>query len=295
MKRNFFDVPRTYYTTSYTRTQVPMFFYKMAARIINYFIDYDRVAPKLHGTGLKPCRFFKAKAMVSLIFFNYQQVTIGGYDEVVISIMVHPEAFRTPSHPLSTILFVKKGDWWKNMGAYVLEMPVTIPAARAAGREIWGFPKFLTEIPYNLSGKCFEFGVKDPDTNESIVAVKGEMGTGFSAAAFDFVSFNNYENSIFRIVTKVNGKMKNCLCKRVEVKTGPSQHRMAENIRDLGLETAAPFAIMSSDNLQTSLNPGKPVTQWISPPLPYPYRQEVEFYEKQRRLLGEGIGNQESR
>lgn len=264
-----------------------MFFHKIAARIINYFIDYERAVPKLQGTGLNPCRFFNNKALVSLIFFNYQQVTIGGYDEVVISIMAYPKSMREPSFPLSTILFVKKGDWWKNMGAYILEMPVTIPAARAAGREIWGFPKFLTSIPFHLSGNCFEFGVKDPVTSKSIVEVKGEMGPGFSGKAFDFVSFNNYEDSIFKVVTKVNGQMTTCLCKSVEVKAGPSEHRMAENVRDLGLETASPFAIMSSDNLQTSLNPGKPIAWWKSPPLPYAYPQEVEFYEKQLKLLGE--------
>jgi hypothetical protein len=289
MKNNFFDVPRTYYTTSYTKTQVPMFFYKLGARIINYFIDYERVVPKLEGTGLKPCRFFKGKAMVSLVFFNYQQVTIGGYDEVVISIMVYPESLGEPSFPFSTILLVKKGDWWKKLGAYVLEMPVTIPAARAAGREIWGFPKFLTTIPYALSGNHFEFGVNDPDTNESIVTVKGEMGAGFSASAFDFVSFNNYEDTIFKVVTQANGKMKNCTCKSIEVKAGPSQHRMAKNIRDLGLESAKPFAILSSDNLQTCLNPGKPVAEWKSPPLPYQYEQELAFYKKQRDILGDRI------
>ena len=290
MKTNFFDVPRTYYTTSYTRTQVPMFFYKMAARIINYFIDYDRALPKLEGTGLKPCRFFKNKAMVSLTFFNYQEVTIGGYDEVVITIMVYPESLPEPSHPLSTILFLKKGEWWKNMGSYVLEMPVTIPAARAAGREIWGFPKFLTTIPYSLTGNRFEFGVNDPDTNESIVEVKGEMGPGFSAKAFDFVSFNNYEDTIFKVITEVNGKMKTCMCKNVKVKAGSGDHRMAKNIRDLGLETAKPMVIMSSDYLQTRLNPGRPIANWNSPALPYTYEQEVAFYVKQRELLGEAKG-----
>jgi len=173
------------------------------------------------------------------------------------------------------------------MGMYVIEMPVTIPAARAAGREIWGFPKFLTQIPYRLSGNHFEFGVVDPDTEESIVDVKGETGLGFSVKAFDLVSFNNYEDTIFRVATEVDGKIKNCTCKSIEVKVGPSRHRMAENIRALGLDTAKPFVVMSSDYLQTRLNPGKPVADWKSPALPYQYDQEVEFYRRQKELLGE--------
>lgn len=287
MKKNFFEVPRTHYTTSYTKTQVPMFFYKIACRLINYFVDYDRALSKLMGTGLKPCRFFNGKAMVSLIFFNYQQVSIGGYDEVVITIMVYPEQFSPPIFPFSTILFKKRERGWKNIGGYVLEMPVTSPAARAAGREIWGYPKFLTQIPFKLSGKKFEFSVKEPESGKSIVDVKGEMGPGFSAGAFDLVSLNNYDDTIFRVVTEVDGKVKNCTCKRIEVKAGPTNHRMAQNIRDLGLEGLKPFAIMSSDNLQTRLNPGLPIAKYKTPPMPYAYKHEIEFYEKQKTLLGE--------
>ena len=287
MKKDFFNVPRTYYTTSYTKTQVPMFFYKTALRAVNYFVERDRVLPLLKGTGLLPVRFFNGKAVASLTFFNYQKVTVGAYEEVVLAAIVYPEALGPPSMPFPKLLFAKKEKRWKNMGMYVIEMPVTIPGARAAGREIWGFPKFLTQIPYRLAGNHFEFGVVDPDTEESIVDVKGETGLGFSVKAFDLVSFNNYEDTIFRVVTEVDGKIKNCTCKSIEVKVGPSRHRMAENIRALGLDTAKPFVVMSSDYLQTRLNPGKPVADWKSPALPYQYEQEVEFYRKQKELLGE--------
>ena len=287
MRKDFFDVPRTYYTTSYTKTQVPMFFYKTALRAVNYFVEPDRVLPVLKGTGLLPVRFFNGKALASLTFFNYQQVTVGAYEEVVLAAIVYPEALGPPSMPFPKLLFAKKEKRWKNMGMYVIEMPVTIPGARAAGREIWGFPKFLTRIPYRLSGNHFEFGVVDPDTEESIVDVKGEAGLGLSVKAFDLVSFNNYEDTIFRVATEVDGKIKNCTCKSIEVKVGPSRHRMAENIRALGLDTAKPFVVMSSNYLRTRLNPGKPVADWKSPALPYQYEQEVEFYRKQEELLGE--------
>ena len=66
------------------------------------------------------------------------------------------------------------------MGVYVVEMVVTIPEARAAGRKLWGYPKFLTQIPSELSGNQFKFSVLDPDSREPIVAVEGETGRGFS-------------------------------------------------------------------------------------------------------------------
>lgn len=282
-KENFFDVPRTYYTTSYTRTQVPMFFFKLATRILNYFVDYDRVVPLMKGTGLVPCKFFNGKAIVSLIFYNYQDVTIGPYDEVTITIVCYPELLKKPKLPLSTVLFKKNGKNWGNLGAYVLEMPVTIPAARAAGREIWGYPKFLTRIPYKLSENSFEFGVLDPDTNESIVSVKGETGIGIKTKAFDYVSFNNYEDAIWKVIVDVDGKVKNCLCKSLELKVGPSKHRMAQNIRALNLENLKPIAVMSTDKCMTKLNAGKPVAQWKSPELPYQHPDEIEYKEEMKR------------
>ena len=289
MKKGFFDVPRTWTTTSCTRTQVPMFFYRIGLRVLNYFVDYDHVLPILEGTGLAPVRFFNGKAVASLTFFNYREVTIGAYDEVVVSAIVYPEALGPPPMPLSQLLFVKNGYRWRNMGMYVIEMPVTIPAARAAGREIWGFPKFVTQIPNELSGNRFAFSVMDPKGNEPIVSVRGEMGPGFSAKGFDLVAFTNYEDTIFKVVTEVSGKVKNCTCRHCEVTVGPGGHRMAENIRTLGIDTAKPFAVMSADDVKTKLNPGKPVAEWKSPPLPYAYEQEVRFYEKQRELLGDGI------
>ncbi|HQB99164.1 MAG TPA: acetoacetate decarboxylase family protein [Methanospirillum sp.] len=277
MKKDFFDVPRTYYLTSYTRTQVPMFFFNISARYIHYFLDYETAKKKLEGTGLLPCRFFKGKALVSLIFFNYKDVTIGGYDEVTITIMAYPETMEPPKNPLATLLLKKRGDTWGNMGGYVLEMPVTIPAARAAGREIWGYPKFLTRIPFKLEGKIFEFGVDDPETGESIVEVKGEMGPGLTLTGFDIVSLNNYEDSIWQVIIDVDAKVKNCICKRIEVKPGPSKHRMAHNIRDLGFANAKPFIIMSTDNCRAKLNAGRPICSWKTPPIPYKHEDEIAF------------------
>ena len=281
-KEVFFDVPRTYYTTSYTRTQVPMFFFKVAARFINYFVDYERAREVLKETGVVPVRFFNGKTLVSLVFFDYQAVTIGPYQEVVISIIGHPHSVKQPPLPLATVLLQKRERGWKDIGGYVLEMPVTSPAARAAGREIWGYPKYVTKIPFRLSDKSFEFGVLDPDSNASIVDVKGEMGPGFTAPAFDLVSYTNYEDAIWRTGTEVDGRITNSTCKWIQVKVGPSTHRMAESLRLLGLESAKPFAIMATDSAQTRLNAGKPVAPWKGFTMPYQYQDEIEFMKKMK-------------
>ncbi|MBN2158524.1 MAG: acetoacetate decarboxylase family protein [Spirochaetes bacterium] len=278
----FFDVPRTFYTTSWGEIQVPMFFYDVSERRLNYFVDYERVTPYLAGTGLVPCRFFNGKALVSLIFFQYRDVTIGPYDEVTITIVVRPAMLPDPRPYLTKVLFKKRGAGWGNMGAYVLEMPVTIPAARAAGREIWGYPKFLTKIPNRLSGRKFEFGVLDPDTGKPILSVKGEAGPGVPTKAFDLVTFNNYRDAIWKIIIDADAWYTNALPRHLEVEVGGGNHRMARNLRALGLAELRPFVIQSADRLRTRLNPGMPVASWNSPELPYRYKEEIDFGKRKR-------------
>jgi hypothetical protein len=284
MKKNFFDVPRTLVTTSHTITQVPIFFYASACRIINYFIDREIVQEMLDGTGLMPISFFRNKAFFSLAFFNYHQGSMEDYQEVILATMAYPERLKSPSFPFSRLLLTQKA---RNMANYSIDMPVSTMASLAAGREIWGFPKFITRIPYRLSGDQFEFSVLDPDTDEFIVNVKGEMGIGFQGPAFDFTLFYNYKDTISRAEVEVGSKLKYSTCKKIQVEVGSSQHRMSENIRKLGLQTAQPFSIISSNYLRTLSNPGKPIIHWQPVPLPYQYDQESKFYQELYGILGE--------
>jgi hypothetical protein len=288
MKSDFFDVPQTDYMTSSGAVQLPVFYQRFAMRTINYFVAYDRVLPVLKGTGLLPVRFFNGKVLTSLTFFNYQEVSLSAYDEVVLSVSAYPEALGKPSFPTARMLIGGWLDSWKaKMGVYVREMVVTIPEARAGGREIWGYPKFLTQIPSELSGKQFGFAVLDPDSGEPIVDAKGEMGRGISVGAFDMVTFSNHDDQILRTVVEADGKLRLAGCRSAEVKVASSNHRMAESLRTLGLDKAKPFGVMSSDFMRTKLHPGVPVAKHPSPEMPYQYEEEIEFYRRQREALAE--------
>ena len=265
----FFDVPSIRTRTSVSEVELPMLFNRTRVRHLNYFIEPLRVEPLLSGTGFVPCRFFNGKCIVSLIFYNYRDVTIGPYEELTITILVRPTMLPDPKIYL-TNLFKQKGERWNGIGAYVLEMPVTIPRARAAGRELWGFPKFETEIPYHLQGRGFEFGVKDPDRDEWIVQVRGSRYPGVPLKGFDLVTFSNLRDKIWKTIIHTNVTYKACRLKSLEVNVGNSEHGMTRKIRALGLDRVKPFFILVSDDFQSRLNPGRAVAEWLTPPLPYP-------------------------
>jgi|GEM_PF-204664 len=264
----FFDVPKMEARTSVSAVELPMLFDKTRVRQLNYFVEPSRVGPLLSGTGLVPCRLFNGKCLVSLIFYNYREVTIGPYNEVTITVLVRPEMLPDPKFYLPNLL-KKKGESWNGTGAYVIEMPVTIPEARAAGRELWGFPKFETRTPFELSGNDFEFGVKDPSSDEWIVHVTGSMYPGVSMKGFDLVTFSNFRDKIWKTIIHTDVKYKNGVPKKVNVKTGNSEHGMAHNIRALGLENKRPFVVQASDNFKSRLDHGVAVADHPSPDLPY--------------------------
>jgi hypothetical protein len=47
-------VPQAAVTTSEGKVELPMLFYDVSVRHLNFWVDYDRVLPKLAGTGLVP-------------------------------------------------------------------------------------------------------------------------------------------------------------------------------------------------------------------------------------------------
>jgi len=265
----FFNVTSIQTRTSVSNVELPVLFNNTRVRQLNYFIAPAKVEPLLKDTGLIPCRFFNGKCIVSLIFYDYRDATVGPYDEVTITILVRPAMLPDPKIYITNLL-KKKGASWNGIGAYVLEMPVTIPQARAAGRELWGFPKFETKIPFRLEGNSFEFGVKDPDKDEWIVEVKGSRYPGIAMTGFDLVTLSNLRGKIWKTITDTDVKYRTCLLKSVEVKVGKSDHGMARNIKALGLDTTRPFILQASDSFKSRLNHGKAVADYPTPPLPYP-------------------------
>lgn len=272
MGDNFFDVPMTRVQTTEGTVDLPIFYYDVSVRQLNFFVDYNAALSRLEGTGIVPCRTFNGKAVACLIFFNYRDVSIGPYEEVTIVVLAYPESFKDPKFYLTNLL-KRDGHKW-TVGAYVLEMPVTIPQARAAGREIWGYPKYETDIPFTLSDRSFEYAVLDGPGGEPVVSVKCVTGPGINMHGGDLVSLTNHDGTILRTIVDVDTKYRAGLCRELQVDAGHTDHRFAQNVRDLGLDRLKPFAVQATDSFRSRLNKGWPVAEHETPPMPYAVKGE---------------------
>jgi hypothetical protein len=154
-------------------------------------------------------------------------------------------------------------------------MPVTIPAARAAGREIWGYPKYLTDVPLQISDRAFSYRVMDGPGGEEVLSVECTPWPGLTMRAGDLVTLSNHEDAIMRTVVEVDAAYRNSTCRRLRITASSSDHRFACTVRDLGLDRTRPFLVQSTDSFRSRLNRGWPVAGQRTTTPPYPVEGEA--------------------
>ena len=90
-----------------------------------FVVRHAPVARLLGGTGVEPLRLPGGRALCILACVQYVDNDLGPYDEVAIT-------------------FATKG------GAYIHQLPVNGEFTLAAGRGIWGFPKWMADIDLRI-------------------------------------------------------------------------------------------------------------------------------------------------
>ncbi|MCP4122763.1 MAG: acetoacetate decarboxylase family protein [Bacteroidetes bacterium] len=223
-----------------------------------FMVDFDRALSKLDGSGLVPARFINGKALAALAFFEYIETSIGAYNEVGLALAVLPENSAKPLIPAMDFI-IKPGK--RTVGFHILDLPVTTDMANSLGREVWGYPKFVTKIPLDFSKK-FEGRVLDPDTDEEILALSADTDLGISLPGIDLTLYSNHEDSIVKTTVDVYAPMKTSIDVKARLRLGSSRHRMVKNFQDLDMDNSRPFIVQSTKSFQSFLNLGEKVASF---------------------------------
>ncbi len=265
-RKNIFDVQTELCDTSEGPVPVPSFYQDGAAATAFFMCEYDKVEATLQGTGLLPCRMQNGKALVGLGFFDYRDTSFGSYHESTLMIAVYPLSGKKPWN--MSLEFLRKADR-RTFGFYHLDLPLTQALPWAAGRELWGLNKFLTDIPFTCTGDTFEGSVLAPDTGDNIFTIRGPFGRGLSMPAANVVFYSNHQDTILKTVCISNYSCKMTGGKSVEVTIGPARHLMAEHLEGLGLRELRPVMLQTTDQLRFRQNTSTSAGSWKSPPPPY--------------------------
>ena len=251
-KDPFFQYPKTGFASSEGNVDLPILYFDDSTLIAMFWVDYDRAKPQV-AQGLEVVRFGSGKALVALAFYEYRETSIAPYREVGVAIAVVPQGEKAPALPLMALF----SSLDKNkLGFYVIDLPVTTAAACAAGREIWGYPKFVTPIGFSLKGASFTGTVTDSATSGSMLTLSGHAGLGVPGPLLDLVLYSPHKGKMLRTLVNTRGGGRICLPGSIRLEVSHSDHPMAKRLVALGMNNAKPAFVSHTHALQLRLNAG---------------------------------------
>jgi hypothetical protein len=140
--------------------------------------------------------------------------------------------------------------------SYVVHLPVTTAVANRAGREIWGYNKFVAVIDVKSEGRIFSTVLRDSG-HEIIGALEGWRGASIPAPAADILTFSLLQGRLMKTVIRVLTPSFASSGDGLLFKVGSSSHPMANNLRALALDGARPAIVHYTNTFQALLFPGQ--------------------------------------
>ena len=253
----FFDVPTTTQETSEGPVDLPILYYDTTYAFAFFWVDAEAAAANLPDAELRTAMNYKGKTLVALANYQYRNSTVGDYGEVGLAIPAVPVNSKPGERWLQGLRSVDSTS--RDLAFRVLHMPVTTAAANAAGRDIWGLPKFVTPIKVDLRGRMIDISVADPDGGEPIMTLFGRAGLGIPTPQIPVVLYSPHEGQMLRVTVNGRGPSTTYTGGKVRLRVGNTNHPMAESLRNLGMDGLTPFAIQTTHASQSRLNKGVPI------------------------------------
>jgi hypothetical protein len=216
---------------------LPIRYLDVQCLVATFLTAPDRAFELLEGAELQPVLQEDGRAVVDLYCIEYRKTDIGPYNEVGLTVRA-----KAPGDPIAA--------------NYVVNLPVTTAMADLAGREIWGYNKFVATIDVKSEGKTFSTVLRDSD-HEIIGALEGERALSAPAPPTDILTFSRDRGRLIKTTIRVLTPSLAGSGDKLVFKVGTSSHPMTSNLRALSLDDARPVLIHYTDPFQALLFPGR--------------------------------------
>ena len=124
------------------KVDLPILYYRDDAFMGVFTAAREPVQALLPSCQLYPVLASAERAMLVVIAFNYFETSVGPYGEIGIVI---PCTYGRQAPPWLPLALESKYPGW---GGFVLHLPVTSRVAHDAGRGIWGYTKFVSDMDF---------------------------------------------------------------------------------------------------------------------------------------------------
>jgi Acetoacetate decarboxylase (ADC) len=220
-----------------TECPLPIRYFDVQCLVATFLTGPERAAALLGGTNLRAISQEDGKAVVLLYCIEYRKTDIGPYNEVGLTVLAAAPGDPVPAN-------------------YVVNLPVSTAVASRAGREIWGYNKFVADIDVKSDARKFSTVLRDTG-HEMICALEGERGASVPAPPADILTFTLLEGRVIKTNIQVLTPFQTSSGESFVFKVGTSRHPMTSNLKTVGIDRARPVLVQYADPFQALLFPGR--------------------------------------
>ncbi|WP_372863797.1 acetoacetate decarboxylase family protein [Spongiibacter sp.] len=200
-----------------------------ASMLMNIFAVDSKVAQSLIAdTGFKVVKLWPGKALMQLLAVDYRENDLGDYNEAAI---VFPVTTPGESAPLPIV-----GALWRvlrgKLANYVYRMPVNQGFTTHAGRFIWGFPKWVTDVDIQIDEQ--QARARFTDDQQLVFEITAKAGGNISAGAQQAPSLAVRNGRAWKTIGITEGEGLRFSLGGALPSIG-DQHPLAKTLRELGL------------------------------------------------------------
>lgn len=181
----------------------------------SFLVPLDAARALVEPAGLEPALTMRKFALATLAFVRYSDGDLGPYQEVAVAILVQ-DATGTGAGGAS---------------AYIHQLPVNQAFTCAAGREIWGFPKFLADITITEGRRADSCELVHDGRMVLRLEIAHGVPTPVRDAALDALSFR--DGVLRRTRWSLDGSGSRVRPSGARLELG--EHPIAAELRSLGL------------------------------------------------------------
>ena len=147
--------------------KLPLFYYDNTSVNAIFTGSTKCIKALLPHPDMKPIELYPGRCLVAFTAFEYRKTDIGPYNELSISF---PISFRHQPIPGVTAATQMARH---NDTTYVWQLPVTTEVARVGGVELYGYPKFLADISFELDGEHIRCELAED--GDKILSLEGKV------------------------------------------------------------------------------------------------------------------------
>ena len=200
---------------------------KHLTHLQRFWSDAKAAQEWIKDTGLKVIEILPGKAVMQLIGVDYRENDLGDYNEAGISFYVHEPNTKKGLPFFGAIRAFMKGE----ASSYIHLLPVDQPFTMHAGRFIWGYPKWVTNIDIDENDEFFE--TRFTDHGQHVFTFRTQTGGKASMRDQTQPSFGFREGKLYKTVGIANGEGAKFSLGGEAPQLG--DHPIADKLRDLGL------------------------------------------------------------